>query len=185
MTEKHLHADLIARAAAGSLTGAERSAAFAHADACESCRGDLTYVIGFERRRRRRRVAAVTGVVLSLAVIVTIIPPTDVTSLWSTGVRSGEEGVPVVASYLPSNGGEVVGDSVQFVWQDMGPDTHYRLYLSTATGAPVLDRAVRDTSLYVAVTSPVEAGDYFWFVDALLADGGAAKSSVWRFTIPQ
>ena len=184
MTDQHLDADIIARAAAGSLSSAERVEALAHADICESCRADLTYVIGFERRGRRRRAAVITGVVLSLGLAVIVVRPAASPTVPSAGVRSGEEGIPIVTSYLPSNGADVVGDSVRFVWQDMGPDTHYRFSLSTATGAPVLDRAVSDTSLYVAVTPPVEAGEaYFWFVDALLADGGAARSSVWRFTI--
>ena len=50
--------------------------------------------------------------------------------------------------------------------------------------APVLDRPVRDTALYLALAPPLEAGTaYFWFVDGLLEEGGAARSSVWRFSI--
>lgn len=184
MTDQHLDPDIIARVATGGLTETERAAALAHADVCDSCRDDLTYVVGFERRRRRRRVAAISGAVLSIALAVTVFPRSDSSPMQPMEVRSGDEGIPLVASYLPTRGGEVTGDSIRFVWQDMGPDTHYRFSLSTATGAPVLDRAVRDTAVYVAVTSPLELGEaYLWYVDALLADGGAARSNVWGFRI--
>ena len=65
------------------------------------------------------------------------------------------------------------------------PDSRF-LWLSTATGEPVLNRAVRDTSAYVEVAPPLMSGQaYFWFIDALMDDGGVARSSVWRFTIPE
>jgi len=182
---EHLTSATIARLASGRLEGAERDAALAHTDACEGCRGDLTYVVGFERRRRRRRAAILVGGVLTVVIAIFLIPPTRQITGPST-VRSGGEGVPTVASYLPANGAEVGRDSIAFVWQDMGPNTNYRLWLSTATGEPVLNRAVRDTSAYVEVTPPLMSGQaYFWFIDALMDDGGVARSSVWRFTIPE
>ena len=182
---EHLTSDTIAQLANGRLEGAERTAALAHADACEGCRGDLTYVVGFERRRRRRRAAIIAGGVLTVAIAIFVIPPsTQITG--PSVVRSGEEGVPTVASYLPANGAEVDGDSIRFVWQNMGPDTNYRLWVSTSTGEPLLNRAVRDTSAYLPVTPPLMSGQaYFWFIDALMGDGGVARSDVWRFTIPE
>ncbi len=184
MTE-HLTSDTIARFASGRLEKAERTHALAHANVCATCRGDLTYVIGFERRRRRRRAAIIAGGFVSVAIAILLIPPETQRTV-DSAVRSGAEGIPLVASYAPSNGAEVDGDSLQFVWQDMGPDTHYRLWVSTATGAPLLDRAVPDTSVYIPMAPPLISGQaYFWFIDALLADGGVARSNVWRFTIPE
>lgn len=185
MTDRHLEPEVVAAIASGASTGPERAEALAHAERCDACRADLAYVIGFERRRRRRRGALIGGALVSLTLAIAVLPRPGAAPVVPSTVRAGgEEGVPVVPTYLPANGSSVTGDSIGFVWGDVGPDTHYRLQISTSAGAPLLDRAVRDTSTYVAVLPPLQPGEtYLWLVDAVLADGGSARSRVWRFAI--
>ena len=200
MTEVHLPPEVISRVATGRLRNAERGHALSHLDECATCRDDATYLAGFRRKQLQRRLAMIGGTAVAALLVVAVCPvgiqgPGDgaAASMAPMGsappppvsaVREGGEGVPHIASYAPDNGATVEGDSVLFVWQDMGPDTHYRLRVSSMSGAPVLDRPVRDTALYLALAPPLEAGTaYFWFVDGLLEEGGAARSSVWRFSI--
>jgi len=184
MSEQHLEPEVVARLASGALRGLERAAALAHAEACDSCRADLSYVIRFERHRRRRRQALVLAGGLGVAALaVTLMPAAPIVEGGPRVVRGGEEGIPNVVSYLPLDGSMVAGDSILFAWQDMGAGTHYTFLLSTAEGSPILERAVRDSTLYLARTDLLEpGGDYLWLVDALLADGSAATSAVWRFS---
>ena len=184
MTDQHLDPQRISALAGGRLNGAARDQAVAHIETCRACRDDLTYVVGFERRARRKRTAVVVAGLASVALVVSIAPRDAVAPRPDTLRAIGEEGIPLVASFEPENGAELTGDSARFVWQDVETGAHYRLHVSAADGAPLLERAVRDTVLYLPLASPLEAGQsYFWFVDALLDDGGAARSNVWRFTV--
>ena len=186
MSDEHLHPDVIAQVATGQLRGSERAQALAHVDACAACRDDLTYVVKFERRRRHRRLSVIAGVAGILVLAIIVVPRTAPPPLGPSDERTGAEGILRVDSYAPSNGTEIQGDSILFAWQNMGPNTLYRFGVSTATGAPVLDRALRDTTMYLVVAPTLERGEaYFWFIDAVMADGSAARSNVWRFTVPE
>jgi len=185
MSDQHIGPEVIAQIAAGTLRGPDREAAIGHAERCESCRSDLAYVVRFERRRHRRRMAVIAGGIGLAALAVTLIPIGPTARPDPSRVRGTDEGIPNVESYVPANGSVVEGDSVRFAWQDVGPGTQYTLLLSTASGAPVLERAVRDTMLYVATSPLLERGaTYLWLVDALKSDGSAATSAVWSFRLP-
>lgn len=181
MNDLHLDPEGISGLASGRLAGSERAAALAHVEACASCRADLTYLVGFERRRRRRRAAVILSGVAAAAVVVVLLPRGEMMPV--DALRAGEEGVPLVASHQPGQGAVLAADSARFVWGHMGAGTSYRFHISTVEGVPVLETAVRDTALYVDLGSRFGPGQYFWFVDALLSDGGAARSNVWSFTI--
>lgn len=184
MTDPHLDPQGISALASGRLSGAARDQAVAHIETCRACRDDLTYVVGFERRARRKRTAVLVAGLASVALVVSIVPRDGLAPPSDTLRAVSEEGIPLIASFEPENGAELTGDSARFVWQNVGTGTHYRLHVSAADGTPLLERAVRDTVLYLPLASPLKAGQsYFWFVDALLDDGGAARSNVWRFTV--
>lgn len=188
MTTSHLEPGAVARAATGDLTDAERNEVLAHLEACASCRDDVTYAAAFERRARNRRVLTVSSLIAAAVAVVALLPFGSPSSLPSPdptmSVRSGGEGVPQVAVYEPVSGAELTGDTLRFVWADMGEHTQYRLWLSTAGGAPLWDQASSDTVAYVDVRSVLDGGGtYLWFVDALLADGGTAQSKVRSLTV--
>ncbi len=183
MTEKHLGPEVIAQVASGALAGTYRAAALAHVEGCDACRADLTYLVRFERRRRRRTLAIAGGLGMA-ALAVLVMPSAPVLQVDPQTVRGGDEGIPRVASYRPANRSVVEGDSIEFSWQGMGAGAQYTFLLSTATGQPVLERASRDSTLYLGTSDLLEpGGEYLWLVDALLADGTAATSAVWRFSV--
>lgn len=184
MTDSHLSPEVISGMATGRIDSEGRARAVSHMDSCATCRDDVAYLTAFRRRQRRRRASGIGGAAVAALALVTLFSTTDPTPVAISAVRDGDEGVPLVASYAPANGATLEGDSTLFAWEHMGPNAHYRLHVSTETGAPVLERAARDTALYVPLAAPLEAGSaYFWFVDALLEDGGTARSNVWRFRL--
>ena len=181
MTDPHLSSDRISALAAGTLAKDEHRQALAHVEECPVCRADLTFVVGFERRRRRRRTAALAVGLAAVLAGVALLPTGSVAPTPDT-FRSNDEGIPIVASHAPGDGAAVSG-RVGFVWQHMGEGASYRFHVSGHDGAPILERALQDTVVYLDLAAELAADrTYFWFVDALLADGGAARSNVWSFT---
>lgn len=197
MTHPHLSPAAISRIANGQMGSAERASAISHLEACSACRDDVTFLLALLRRRRQHRVAWIGGSATAAMLVVTVfsvgqqIPPDSRAStdrqapVAVTSVRNGGD-VPTLTAYAPENGSTLEGDVVLFAWRDLGPNTHYRIQLSTASGAPLLSWVMRDTSVSLPLASPLEAGrTYRWFVDAMLENGGGARSPVWSFTRPE
>lgn len=182
MIDRHLEPERISSIAAGRLEGADRTEALAHLDACDTCRADLTYVLGFDRRRRRRR-AAFLAAGVAAALFVVFLPRAALTP--PDSLRGpGDEGVARITSHAPPNGARLDARQIEFAWADMGPDASYRLHVATVDGGPLLERALGDTAVALDLADDVKRGErYLWFVDALLGDGSQARSEVWSFTM--
>jgi hypothetical protein len=73
---------------------------------------------------------------------------------------------------------------LRFVWRRDDQSTGYRVTVDNASGVPVWQHDVADTSAAPPASLRLDAGArYFWHVDALRADGTTIKSAAPAFQI--
>jgi len=69
------------------------------------------------------------------------------------------------------------------LWSAVAGEPTYRLTLTDASGQPVWTTTTTDTSITLPPNVILQQRKrYFWYVDALRADGRAASTGVRRFT---
>lgn len=181
----HPRSEEIAAYAERRLAPADREAIEDHLAECTACRREATEVALFLRdcRRSRKRwlVAAPVAAAAAAVVLLLVLPVGergggDADRLRS-GPPGGAEALPSIEAVTPEEGSVVAADSVRFVWRSAGPDAMYRLAIMDETGETVWELSTADT---VAVPAPrvgFEGGrTYYWYVDALLADGAEAST---------
>jgi len=72
----------------------------------------------------------------------------------------------------------------QFVWRAASGDAEYRLTVMDGTGGIVWSKSTGDTSATLPADVRLTSGhEYFWSVDALLADGHSTTTRVHQFSI--
>jgi hypothetical protein len=94
------------------------------------------------------------------------------------------EAVPEVLAVAPAPGAALGPERIEFVWEAVESNATYRFTLTDEGGDPLWTAETTET----AVTLPGEVslepgGRFFWFVDALLADGGSATTGIQNFTV--
>ena len=77
----------------------------------------------------------------------------------------------------------VIDSTIIFRWRSGGVDATYRLTVQDRSGGVVWDTTVADTAVALPRQLVLEKGQYFWSVDAQLADGGSAKAGAHQFTV--
>jgi hypothetical protein len=70
------------------------------------------------------------------------------------------------------------------VWGSIGGEPTYRVTITDAAGKLIWANTSTDTSLTLPPTLLSPHTTYFWYVDALRADGRAASTGVRRFIVP-
>ena len=187
---RHLTAEAVAAFLDRRLTTAERLGVEEHLAGCSQCRGEVAAV---------RRLVSDTPTKRSLALPLSIAAAAAVAFLLFTIARPGPEGAAdplrTPASH-PSDASERItaihpaeGDTISIAravleWASIGGEPAYRLTVTDATGQPVWTRTTADTSLTVPRTILESRRTYFWYVDALRADGRSVSTGVRRFTVP-
>ncbi len=158
-----------------------------HFEGCEGCRDELVAVAALLRNargQRRRRVAG--GAVLTAAALSGVaLLGTSIERILSERepvLRGGgvglEEGVRSFSVVTPRDGARLAASSgMLFAWRAVAPAAFYSLTVTDERGDLVWRGSTSDTLLQLPSNITIRPGSrYFWFVEALLADGTTATT---------
>ena len=88
-----------------------------------------------------------------------------------------------IAVRSPADGDTIGTGTTALLWSAVAGEPTYRLTLTDASGQPVWTTTTIDTSVTLPPNVVLQSRKtYFWYVDALRADGRAASTGVRRFT---
>lgn len=136
------------------------------------------------RSLSRRRTWLILGAAAAATFVFVIARPTSHDGSDHPVVRGGDEGIPVITDVSPAAGAVVSPASLTFVWRSAGTGAQYRLTVTNEPGDVVWASTSADTVRRLPGSARLRSGEsYFWYVDALLPDGGSATSKVQRFTM--
>ena len=103
--------------------------------------------------------------------------------LRTPGVTLPAESLSRIAVLSPADGDTIGTGTPAMLWSAVTGEPTYRLTLTDASGQPVWTTTTTDTSVNLSPTVVLQSRTtYFWYVDALRADGRAASTGVRRFT---
>lgn len=185
----HLQAEEVAAYLDGKVDQEERRRITAHLSDCAECRTELIEVRRILRRRRGFRPLWVAApVAAAAAVVVFVLLGTGIIELNGPSeepLRSGPT-TEIPAALVPRAPAEralVDPDSVTFIWRPADGAT-YRITLTDETGDVVWTQTTEDTIAPLPENLSLGAGRiYFWYVDALLADGHSLATPVRQFEV--
>ena len=178
----HLEVQQVVAYVERTLPAPDRERVEEHLSQCEECTAEVAAVIRLRPRRVRRvpwapigiaAAAAVAGVLLARPLVHRPTSAADVE-------RQGQARValPIVA---PVAGARVPGP-VTLVWHAARGASVYRVTLSRADGDSVWAGSTSDTTLSIPPgVALARSARYYWYVDALLADGRALSTGVHEF----
>jgi hypothetical protein len=168
----------------GDLSTDDRNRFLRHVSECEACRTEMREVVALVEGRRPRWRRAAGPVAALAATLVLLVPllrlgPDEVDVVRSTTFEAES---PAIALLDPR---EEIGsaDPIRFTWHALGEGLTYQLVLSNDDGEIVWRATLSDT---VATPGPglrLPQGRYSWQVEALLEDGGVARSSRRRLDV--
>jgi putative zinc finger protein len=169
----------------GTADRAARARFEAHLADCADCAEELVAVRRLHRRpppmsRRFAVAGAAAAAVIAVALVGHRVggPPVPTTP----PVR-GDGSAAAVTTVSPQEGA-AIEPSQTFAWRPVAGATSYRISITLADGDSVWAASVADT----AVRAPEQAltggsGTYFWYVDALLADGRSVAGTAHEFRL--
>ena len=174
----------------GRLTTNERAQVLTHFAACAECRREMTVahkVLGPWRDVRRAPIFGLVTVLAAVLAFVVVRPIAHDPAPSAAAVRSPDRvsqpdrmaGITVVAPLDRA----VIDSTIVFRWRSGGVDATYRLTVQDRSGGVVWDTTLADTAVALPRQLVLEKGQYFWSVDAQLADGGSAKAGAHQFTV--
>ncbi len=168
----------------GTLPPAERGRLETHLADCEACTAELVEVMRLSRRPRSSRTGWI-GLAAAAAIAVVMLAPRLARSPSVTTPPVRGDSLPVAALELvaPADGAELREPPV-LAWRAVEGAAAYRVLVSRADGDSVWAETTRDTM----ATPPAAALDpspepYYWYVDALLADGRSVGGTPHRFSL--
>lgn len=185
----HLTAEDVAAFLDRHMTAAERASAQTHLADCRLCRDEVTSV----RRLMRtgptvRRILIPAGLAAAAAIAFAALTLGRGADLPGERVRSQAttvETAGTIAARLPVDGDTISLAKPSVVWSPVAGEPTYRFTLTDGSGQPLWTSTTTDTSVTLpsqVILKPRQT--YFWFVDALRANGRAASTGVRRFTTP-
>ncbi|HET6363066.1 MAG TPA: zf-HC2 domain-containing protein [Gemmatimonadota bacterium] len=173
--------------------GEERSRIEAHLAECtECCRElvDLDQTIRTMPTRARGRTVIPLIVVGAAAALVGlyVLQPSETAQVVPEDApivqRSQPEERSGIAILGPEAGAVVDAGEVVLRWAPVEPDARYLVTVTTSDGDSVWALMTPDSAAAIPVA--LEAGgEYLWYVDALLPDGGTATSGIRHFRVPE
>jgi hypothetical protein len=174
----------------GRLTTNERAQVLTHFVTCPECRREMTVankLLGARRDVRRGPLIGLATILAAALAFVVVRPISHDAARPGPAVRSSDQpsqpdriaGLTILA---PANEA-VVDSTAAFQWRSGGPDATYRVTVQDRSGAVVWDTTLADTALALPRRVVLAKGQYFWSLDAQLADGGSAKAGAHRFTV--
>jgi len=170
------------------LSPADRSRVEGHLADCAECRAEVREVAQVLGSRTVPRRWIVIGTMAAAAVVAGLLLAPGARVRTEAGgaprFREGAEGVPAIAVVAPGESTAVAAEAVVFTWRAAAAEAHYQVRVLDATGGVVWTVETHDTTVSLPRTVTLErAGAYFWYVDALLADGGTATSGAHSFRV--
>ncbi len=183
--DQHLDANEIAALLDRSATSVERERIEAHLAACAECRWELVAVGRLVRRDARPafRTLLPIAAAASIAFLLLRNPSTTVERL--DAIRSATDSASLIAIITPADSATLTAESPSFAWLALSADATYNLTIADHSGAIVWQRTTSDTSLQLPTGVMLQRGaTYFWYVDALGANGRSASTGVHRFRAP-
>jgi hypothetical protein len=203
MITAHVSTERLASYLDGYLTTDERDAVLAHFDECAACRREMT-----EARRVLARASSArggSGRATNITRLVWTVLPATLAAAVLFGVAlprmrdrgavnvatRGSDGPPqsdviprLAIVSPPDDGAFVVTSADSFVWRSASGDAEYRFTIMDATGGIVWSKSTGDTTMTLPPDLRLTRGsEYFWSVDALLADGHSTSTRVHHFSI--
>lgn len=186
---EHPSSEEVAAYLSDALTANDRATLEAHLAVCQQCRREVTSARRLIRSHGSPRVLRWAVPAAAAAVLaVVLFSPLPSGRLDTSSKRATEDAavsatMPKIRIVSPASGDTVKGSQVVFVWQGVGNASLYRLTLTDASGSAVWTRDTSDTTLTLPASLSLAKGQsYFWFVDALGADGTAVTTGTHRFT---
>lgn len=188
---EHPSSEDLAAYLSNTLTANERAKLEAHLAACRQCRREVTSARRFIRSRPSPPVLrwGVPAAAAAAVLAVVLLSPLRSGRLETSVKRAGEDAavsamMPRIRIVSPASGDTVKGSQVVFVWQSAGNKPLYRLTLTEASGSAVWTGDTSDTTLALPASVSLGRGqNYFWFIDALGADGDAITTGAHHFTV--
>ena len=187
---RHFSAEQLAAFLDGHLTTDERGRALAHFAACSACRREMAATRQMLGPKRTGRpfvtVGLMTAIAAALAVVMVSRTARDDVAGQATE-RTGERAarpdqLPRVIVVSPVERA-VVDSALVFRWRPAGSEATYRVVVQDAGGAVTWETTTGDTTAALPGAIMLRSGaQYFWSVDAQLADGGSATGGTHRFT---
>jgi len=173
------------------LSGKELDRVEAHLASCDVCRREVVEVSRTLNPKTDRRPWYALGAVAAAASIVGILLLAPGTGGISSGeestVRTGgqivlDEGVPGIEVVSPTDAAVISRGSPLFVWRSGVESAVYRFTLTDENGDVLWTESTPDSLLSLTSEVILRAGaTYYWFVDALLDDGGSATTGFHEF----
>lgn len=167
---------------AGSFDPAARARIEAHLSDCEPCTAEVADVARLRRKAgspvRWLGIAAAAAAVIA---VVVVSRPAGRPSAGTTPTVRGDTGASAVSMVQPAKDATLAAPPV-FVWRAVPGATAYRITVSRADGDSVWTASVPDTSAR-APASALAADTYYWYVDAILADGSSRAGTPHRFSL--
>ena len=186
----HPATEAIAAYLSGTLSPPEQNTLETHLARCRPCRQEVTSarrLIGSHPPRGRWLWVAPAAAAAVLAVVLLGRWPRAPGPV-NEPVRSGEEAGPGEALRLralaPADRDTVSARGLVFTWASQAGRPLYRLTLTDGSGHAVWLQDTSDTTLALPAKVSLDLGrTYFWYVDALDADGRSLTTGTLRFTI--
>ena len=188
--QAHLTAEDVAAFLDRRLTTPERLGIEEHLAGCSQCRGEVAAVRRLVNDKPAKRSLTLPLGLAAAAVIGFLLftvarpVPENAADRLRTPASLPTDASERITSLRPADGDTISVARAVLEGASIAGEPTYRLTVTDATGQPVWTRTTPDTSLTLPRTVLEPHRTYFWYVDALRADGRAASTGVRRFTVP-
>lgn len=198
----HLSAERVASYLDDYLTPTERDAALAHFAVCADCRREMTearrvlttsssaFSPSVRAPRASRRILVVIPAAVAAVLAFAVVTPRLRERSEAIVVTRAPDRVPQseavarLATVSPAEDAAFVPGRDSFVWRAATGDAEYRLTVMDGTGGIVWSKSTADTSAMLPGDVRLTSGhEYYWSVDALLADGRSSTTRSHHFSI--
>jgi hypothetical protein len=186
----HLTAEDVAAFLDRRLTTTERHDVEDHLAHCGRCRAEVAAVRRLvkagpvPRKLTLRTAFAAAAVIAFLALTLGRLGPGGTDDRVRTTPSLSGGGSELITGLQPADGDTVASARPALIWRSIGGEPAYRVTVTEETGKLVWTNTTTDTSLTLPPTLLSPRTTYFWYVDALRADGRAASTGVRRFVVP-
>jgi hypothetical protein len=190
---EHLDPDLVASYLENTCDGEERARVEAHLAECSDCSREIAALDetirtlpGLGRGRMAIPLVAL-GVAAAIAGLI-VLRPSDVPEEIPAGPpivqRSQPEERSSIEILAPATGAVVDAGEVILRWAPIEPDARYLVTVTSSDGDSVWALMTADSAAAIPVALDA-GGEYLWYVDALLPNGGTASSGIHHFQVPR
>src|SRR3954466_1622973 len=183
--DAHMDAHQIAGYIEGTLDPEARAGAERHLADCEECTSELAAVSRLRPRARRpARWLGLTAAAAAAIAIVVVGPRLGRQAPDTTPPERGDPAAAAATALVAPAEGVTLRESPVFVWRAVPGAATYRISVTRADGDSVWSAAVRDTTARAPEGTLVPGTDvYYWYVDALVADGRSVAGPTHQFRL--